>query len=175
MDKSILWPDLIIVAIILVSIFISFFRGFIKEVISLVSWVVAAWLAFVLASPLSKWMTFTEVESIRAVVAFLIVFVGMVFIGSLVNFMVGRFIRKTPFSMADRTLGIFFGLLRGVLVVTLLVFFAGLTPMPRDPWWQGSYSVSKFQSIALWMKGVLPEEIGRHFDFESQVEQQTTE
>lgn len=164
--QSILWPDLVILAIILLSILISFFRGFIKEVISLLSWMFAAWMAFLLAAPLADYMTFTKVESIRAIVAFMIVFVGLIFMGSLVNFIVGRFIRKTPFSMADRTLGLGFGALRGVLVVSLLVFFAGLTPMPQDQWWQQSFTINKFQNIALWIKDALPEQLATNFDFE---------
>ncbi len=166
METSIFWPDFIILMIILVSVAISFFRGFIKEVISLVTWVVAAWLAFMLASPLSGLMTFTEVQSVRAIIAFMVVFIGLIFLGSIVNFLVGKFIRKTPFSLADRTLGIGFGFLRGFLLVTLIVFFAGLTPLPKDDWWQQSFTLSQVEKVALWFKDLLPESMGEHFEFD---------
>lgn len=166
METSVFWPDLIIVCIIAMSAAISFVRGFIKEVISLVSWVLSAWFAFILASPMSSLITFVEIESLRTMIAFMILFIGLVFLGALVNFMVGRVIRKTPFSLPDRMLGVGFGFLRGILVVTLIIFFAGLTPVPQDEWWQRSFTVSQFEKAAVWLKDRLPENMAKHFEYE---------
>lgn len=40
------WVDYLIIGIILISSGISIVRGFIKEVLSLISWIVAIWVAF---------------------------------------------------------------------------------------------------------------------------------
>ncbi|MEW6038303.1 MAG: CvpA family protein, partial [Pseudomonadota bacterium] len=59
----------------------------------------------------------------------------------------------------DRLAGLVFGLARGVLLVSVLVLLAGFTPLPRDPWWRASLLIPPFQSMALWIKTLLPAEI----------------
>ena len=158
-------PDFIIITIILASILIGVVRGFIKESISLVTWVIAICLAVLYAAPLSAHITFTKIELVRSLSAFLIIFILTVFVGALINYLVGGFIRKTPFSMPDRVLGSAFGLLRGVVLVTILVLVAGLTPLPEEEWWQQSKSISHFQVFAMWLKEQLPEENAKAFHF----------
>ncbi len=170
METDFFWPDLVILSIIVFSIIVSFIRGFIKELISLVSWVVAAWIALLLAKPISSLFTFTEVESIRYLVAFLMVFIGMVFLGALVNFVVGKLIRKTPFSLPDRILGVGFGLIRGTLIITLIVMIAGLTPIPKDKWWQKSYTIGQFETVAIWVRSKMPKSMQSHFVFSDEID-----
>ena len=79
--------------------------------------------------------------------------------------MIGSFVRRTPFSLPDRILGSAFGLLRGVALVSILILLAGLTPFPEAPWWQGSYSIAKFQNFAIWLKDRLPDETAKVFRF----------
>lgn len=158
-------PDLIIIILILLSIIIGIIRGFIKETISLVTWIVAIVLAINYAEPLSTIMTFTKREFVRTITAFLLIFVGVGFLGALMNALIGNFIRKTPFSIPDRVLGSMFGFLRGCVLVTLLVLLAGLTPFPETTWWEKSYTIAKFEEVAIWFKERLPEnnELAFHF------------
>jgi membrane protein required for colicin V production len=159
------WADIIILGIITVSVVISLIRGFVKEAISLTSWVLAAGFAIKFCQPFSEWITFTSMGSLRVIIAFLLIFVSFVFVGAIINYVIGKMIRKTPFSFPDRVLGMFFGAFRGALVVSLLVLLAGLTPFPNDPWWQSSRLVPKFQVVAEWFQHQLPTEISQHFSF----------
>jgi membrane protein required for colicin V production len=161
-------PDLIALGLVVISILISLARGFVKELISVLSWVLAAWLSVRHSQALSKYITFTDVQSLRVFLAFLIIFVVMVFIGATFNFMIGQFVRKTPFSAADRVLGMVFGAVRGVLILSVLVLLGGLTALPRDTWWQDSYAIEKVQKISIWMKGFLPSEVAHYFNFSPQ-------
>jgi membrane protein required for colicin V production len=158
-------PDFVILGLILLSILIGIIRGLIKESISLITWVVAITLAVLFASPFSQYMTFTKMAFLQTLSAFLIIFVGSVFIGAIFNFIIGSFVRKTPFSFADRILGAIFGFLRGILFVGILILLGGLTPLPTTPWWQKSYVISKFQVFAIWLKERLPEENAKAFHF----------
>ena len=158
-------PDLVIAGLIVVSILIGFFRGFVKELISLVTWVVAVFLAVMYTTPLSAYMTFTKMALLRSLVAFLLIFIGTVFIGAIFNFIVGAFVRSTPFSLADKVLGSAFGFLRGLVFVTILILLGGLTPLPQATWWKKSSMVSEFQVLAVWFKEQLPEEHGKNFHF----------
>lgn len=158
-------PDIIACGLITISILISLVRGLVKELISVVSWVLAAWLSIRFSKELAQHITFTEVQSLRVFLAFLIVFVTVIFLGATFNFMVGQVVRKTPFSAADRTLGMVFGFARGVLVLSVLVLLGGLTPFPKDNWWQTSYAITRVEKISIWMQGFLPKEVSQYFNF----------
>lgn len=158
-------PDLIISSMIGLSILIGIARGFVKESISLITWLVAIALSILYAGDLSEHMTFTKVTLVRSLISFLLIFVSIVLVGAIINYMVGAFIRKTPFSAPDRILGSLFGLFRGVAFVSVLVLLAGLTPLPEAPWWQSSYMVSRFQVFAIWLKDRLPDEHAKVFRF----------
>jgi len=98
-------PDFLLVTIVIVSILIGIYRGLIKESISLITWISAIVLAIIFTGPLATYMTFTEAELVRSLCAFLLIFVGVIFIGALLNLGVGLFIRKTPFHLPDKVLG----------------------------------------------------------------------
>ena len=159
------WPDIFIAGVIVLSIIIGLLRGLIKESISLVTWIIAIILAVIFSPELAKQMTFTKVALIQTVTAFFIIFISAVLVGSIFNFFVGKLIRKTPFSSPDRALGGIFGLLRGVVVVTIVILLAGLTPVPTSSWWQASFSIEKFEVLAVWVKERLPEEYAKPFKF----------
>ena len=158
-------PDLIIAGVILLSILIGVVRGFIKESISLITWIVAICLAIMYASPLSAHISFTKSPLVHTLTAFLLIFVGMVFVGALINYMISSLIRRTPFSIPDKVLGSLFGLMRGIAFVTILVLLGGLTPLPEEGWWQQSYSIARLQVLAVWLKERLPEENAKVFHF----------
>ena len=77
-----LTADLIISSIIALSVGLSFIRGFVKELISLLSWTLGIWLAIIYCADLSPIMTFTKIELVRVAVAFLVIFVPTVFLGA---------------------------------------------------------------------------------------------
>ena len=160
-----IWVDILIVCIFLISIVIGIIRGFISESISVASWIIAAWLAIVFTPSLSDLITFTKIESMRDFIAFLIIFTCIVFLGAILNYIVHKIVRKTPFSIPDRVLGVLFGVIRGGVVVTLLVLLGGLTPFTKDAWWQESYTLDKFQVIAIWLKDRFPPEMAENFKF----------
>jgi len=162
-------PDLIITGIILISVLIGIVRGFIKEFISLVTWIVAIVLAAMFTTPLGQYMTFTEKPFLRSLCAFLLIFVSVVFLGAIINYVVGTFVRKTPFSAADRVLGSLFGVLRGVVFITILVLIGGLTTLPQAPWWQASYFIPRAQVVAMWLQEQLPEQHAKVFNFSDKV------
>ncbi|HRE30652.1 MAG TPA: CvpA family protein [Candidatus Berkiella sp.] len=158
-------PDIIISGLIIVSILIGIVRGFIKELISLITWIVAIVLATMFTSELAEHMTFTKTPYIRLLCAFLLIFVGVVFVGAIFNYFIGTFVRKTPFSVADRVLGSIFGLFRGVVLLVILVLLGGLTFLPKESWWQTSYFIPRVQVLSLWLKEQLPEEYAKAFKF----------
>ncbi|RMG29771.1 MAG: CvpA family protein [Gammaproteobacteria bacterium] len=154
------WADYVIIAILAVSTLISFFRGFVREALSLATWVAALWVALSfsprVAEFLSRWI---ETPSIRSLVAILVLFLLVLLAGGILSFLVSALVEKTGMSGTDRALGMIFGLVRGVVLVGVLVLLAGLTPAPRDPWWQASRLMPYFVEVAQWMRGWLPPDV----------------
>lgn len=160
------WFDIAILVVILISSLISLVRGFVKESISLATWLLAGFIALsyhaVLAEMLSPYI---ESPTLGLAVAFAVLFIATLIVGAIINFMISQLVSKTGLSGTDKTLGVIFGAARGVLIVAMVVLFAGLTPIPSEPWWQESMMVEPFMKVALWIKDLLPADIAGRFTF----------
>ncbi|MGN8157278.1 CvpA family protein [Salinisphaera sp. RV14] len=155
-----IWIDVAIVVVVALSATIGFFRGFLREALGLATWVLAFYLAFVLAAPASVYLQrWIDSGSARLAVAFAIVFLGVLVAGAIFNYLLGRLINQTGFAGTDRAVGIIFGVVRGVAVLIVLVLLAGVTPVPRDSWWQRSIFIGQLEAGALWVRGYLPPDI----------------
>lgn len=160
------WLDLVILGIIALSALISLIRGFVKESISLVTWIVAGVLALRYFSAMAELLQpFVEAPMIRDVAGFAIIFIFTLVVGAIVNFIMSQLVSKTGLSGTDKALGVVFGGARGVLIVTMVVLLASLTPMPEASWWQDSASVGFFQQLAEWLKGIIPADAANKFSF----------
>ena len=158
------WVDLIIIAIIVISALISLVRGFVKESISLASWLFAGFIAFIYFTPLADLLEpYIESPTVRTGSSFAILFVCSLIIGAIINFMASQLVSKTGLSGTDKSLGVVFGAARGVLIVVILVLLAGMTPMPSESWWRESTMIEYFASMAGWIKDILPENIADKF------------
>ncbi|WJW74510.1 CvpA family protein [Thiohalobacter sp. IOR34] len=161
------WADYSIIAIIAISAVLSLMRGFVKESLSLLAWVAAFWVALgfsgQLAGVLTDWIS---VPSVRAIVAFGVLFVAVLLLGGLINFLIGQLVEKTGLSGTDRLLGTVFGVVRGVLIVAILVLLAGMTVVPQDPWWRDSQLLPHFEALALWLRDFLPLDIADNIRFD---------
>lgn len=159
---ALIWIDWVIIALITVSTLISLKRGFVREALSLVTWVGA----FVLARTFHPQMqTFLEgtVETplVRLVAAFAILFFGTLIIGAIINNMIGHLVRATGLSATDRVLGMGFGLLRGIVVVIVAIAFIRYTPLAQDTWWRESVMIDRFAVVEAWSRRTLGDEFSR--------------
>ena len=160
------WLDIIIIGVIALSALISLIRGFVKESISLISWIVAGIIAFRYFSPMAGLLEpYVTSPTFRGIAGFAILFIGTLVIGAIINFIMSQLVSKTGLSGTDKALGVVFGGARGVLIVTMIVLLASLTPMPEAPWWQDSAMVGFFQQLAEWVKGIIPADAVDSFSF----------
>ncbi len=160
------WFDLTILAILALSVIVSLFRGLIREVLSLLIWIGAFWLAWTFVDQGADWLqAFIELPSARHLLAFVALFLAALIVGGLINFLVGKMITKTGLGATDRFFGMFFGLGRGVIAVTFLVLFLQATPFSQDPWWNESRLTPQFSKLANWVKKQMPEDMAEYFSF----------
>jgi len=159
------WIDMVILGIVLISAFISLIRGFAREALSLVAWILALGLAWHFFRDFSVYLMEIETTSVRLGSSFFVIFISVLILGGMVNFLVGQLIDKTGLSGTDRVLGIFFGAARGAVMVCVFVLLAGLTPLPEDTWWQESQLIPHFSQLAVWLREFLPPEIADKFNY----------
>ncbi|HXH03471.1 MAG TPA: CvpA family protein [Candidatus Competibacteraceae bacterium] len=151
------WADYVILAVVGLSVLMSLWRGFLTEVISLATWIAAFIVAFLFMDEAAVYLADrVAVPSVRAILAFGGLFLATLLVGGLCNVIVNQLVRKTGLSGTDRLLGLFFGLVRGIAIVSVLVLLSGLTPLPQDPWWKQSVLLPHFQPLANWLQGFLP-------------------
>ncbi|MEO8803862.1 MAG: CvpA family protein [Rudaea sp.] len=158
------WADYCIITALGLSVLIGLWRGFIGEVLALLGWVLAFWVAWSFGDKLAAKFTAIDLPSMRLLLGYAICFIGVLIAGGIVNFLMRKLIAGSGLSGSDRTLGMLFGLVRGLAVVTLAVLVLGFTPLPRDPWWHQSQLLPSFQSYAQWLSARLPPEVTKYLD-----------
>jgi len=129
--------DLIVLTVIGVSSVLGLLRGLLKELLSLVAYVLAFLAAVWWGADVAVWFEpWIEHVLIRMGVAYGLVFLLALLLVGLVNLAASVLIQKTGLTPADRGLGLLFGLLRGVLVVCVAVALIGHTELTHEAWWR---------------------------------------
>ncbi len=152
------WADWVILGIVGISALFSLRRGFVKEALSLVTWVsafvVARLFSGALAVVLEKYI---ETPSLRIAGAFAALFVLTLIVGAIVANLFEMLVSATGLSATDRILGMGFGVARGALVVVVLVALAAQTPAVKDAWWEQSQLIPHFVLMESWTRDIASE------------------
>ena len=130
--------DTAILIVIAISAAFGLWRGFVKEVLSLLSWIAALLVARVYSVPIAGLLVnMIESESIRCVAAFALLFVIVIMIGTLINHFMAKLLTITGLKFLDRLLGAVFGLARGAVIVLVILFILNVF-VSETEWWQES-------------------------------------
>ncbi len=150
--------DWIIIAIVVISCLIGLWRGFMREAISLATWIIGLWLAWTFSSSVEPMLGgVLSGPQVKVWVARLIILVLVVLAGNLVGYVVTRAVRYSPFGVADRLLGVLFGLLRGALLVGVGVILAELFELDREPGWTKSALLPYMEFLGDWVRALVNE------------------
>ena len=148
--------DWAIIAIVAISALISLKRDFVKEALSLLTWIIAGVVAWMFGGSLAQYLVnYIETPSARVIAGCTILFVATLLVGAMVNFLIGELIRVTGLSGTDRFLGMVFGAARGGLLVVVAVGLLSLGPVQQDQWWQQSRLLPQFVMVADWSKNLI--------------------
>lgn len=151
--------DWIIAAVLVVSILVGIFRGFIKESLSLISWILAIWLAFNFCTQAGEFIhQYINIPSpkFREWAGFAAVFISTLFIFSVIAYVVAKIFVRGPIKGVDRVLGLAFGGLRGVAIVVALLVVARGFGLESSDWWQNSQHVGKFEPFIKTVDDLFP-------------------
>jgi len=153
--------DVLLLVVMLISGLLAMIRGFMREVLSIAAWGIAAlvtlW-AFSRVTPLVQ--SYVSSETLAKAIAIASVFLITLLIVSIITVRISDMVLDSKVGALDRTLGFLFGLGRGlVIVVVAFLFFACLVPDRSQPEWvRGAKSKVVLQSTGHWLMSVLPDD-----------------
>ena len=158
--------DYLVLFVLVCSVVISTFRGLIKEVLSLLSWIVA----FIVANAYSEDFAGMLPDVIpgavvKLIVAFIVLFIGVRLLMLLLSMATEAMVKAGGLTVADRGLGGLFGLGRGLVIILFAVLLCGMTSVPQQLFWKEALFSPLAETAALTVKPFLPGDIARHVKY----------
>jgi len=158
--------DYLVLFILISSVVISTLRGLVKEILSLVGWVAAFVVANAFGAKLAPMLpSVFPGETVRLIVAFIALFLGVRVLMGLLSLAVGALIDATGLTLADRGLGGLFGLGRGIVIVLAGVILCGMTSIPQQAFWKDALLSPMAEAGARTVKPFLPAALAQHVQF----------
>ena len=140
--------DILVILVLFASLIFGFFRGFVKELLSLIAWVFAFFIAYYFSLSVAIILPFEFDFSIKYVISFVLIFIFVLIVSSILIKFISSFVHKIGLGASNIILGGLFGILRGVIIVYFLVFVIEKTPFVDEPSWQQSNSIVIIKLLA---------------------------
>ncbi len=153
--------DYVILAVLLISLVIGVWRGFVREALSVVIWVAAFWLAYGGAEALGLQIDGAIGDQVLSVlIAFILIFLTVHIVGFFASRLLSRVVKTIGLNSVDRVAGAGFGVLRGFVIVAVLVLLIGYTPLHESALWADSYMVGVVSEALGWLQERYPLGLG---------------
>ncbi len=158
--------DYLVLFVLICSVIISTLRGLVKEVLSLLAWIVA----FVVANAYSESLAALLPEAVpgqttRLIVAFIALFIGVRILMMLLTMALDALVKASGLTVVDRGLGGLFGLARGALIVLAAVLLCGMTAIPQQEFWKSALLSPLAETAAHTIMPFLPQDFARRIQF----------
>lgn len=167
---SVHWLDIVILGVMLLSMLTGIIRGFVKELIALVIWVLAISLAYhfspVLDPYLRGWMSD---QRFRFIAGFIAIMLSVLIVGGIANALLSMLMKKSGLSGTDRILGMGFGFARGVFIVSLGLVVFHMTSLSKEEQLKDSKMLVAFSPAVDWMSSKVPAIIDKLKQFDVDV------
>jgi membrane protein required for colicin V production len=155
--------DYILAATVLLSVLFGVARGFLRESIALLGWLVGLWLAwryaYLLEPFLGGYLAGTELQDwVARGLVLLAVVIASWMLGALLSYLVQR----SGLTLGvDRLLGGLFGLVRGAVIVGFAVMLGQAAGLGGEAWWRESRLMPLGEEMASVLRGYV--ETGRKY------------
>ena len=158
--------DIVVLAVLGASVLLGLWRGVASEMLALAAWVVAFVAARQFGHEAGRICALWITDPALAMAAG----IGAVFVAVLVVFALGRYVvslllRAVGLGLLDRLLGGVFGVARGGVIVLAAVLVAGMTPLPKAPWWRAAVLAPPLETAAIAAKPWLPAEVAKRIRY----------
>src|SRR3990167_3037031 len=152
--------DFIILGILLLSVIIGFFRGFLREAISLATLFLAVYAALKFSPVVSGlFQSFISNPKARYICAAILTFLIVLILGALVNKLAHGLVATSGLGLLDKLLGLVFGAARGILFVTIILLIVHVSKYEKSAWVEQSQLTPHFQTIVARFSGLLPKDV----------------
>jgi membrane protein required for colicin V production len=161
------WLDYALIAVVGISALLGIWRGLVREVFALAGWVAAIAVAMLFAGEAARLIPAGfATPLVRTVIAFTVLFLAILMAVSLAGLLFTKAVRAVGLGLADRTLGGVFGFARGALILLVIVLAAGLTAVPKEPFWREAKLAPPLETAAIAVKPYLPPALADKVRFE---------
>ena len=155
--------DWILAGVLVFSLALGFWRGFMYEVLSLLGWAVAFYAAQWFAPELAARLPVQSAsDPVKYAAAFVLIFIAAVFAAGLLAFVVKKLVAAIGLAPADRMLGALFGVLRGMILLLAATVVINMTALKTSAWWVESQGASLLTATLNALKPVLPEQFAKY-------------
>jgi membrane protein required for colicin V production len=155
--------DYLIIAGVVISAIVGSMRGFLREVIALITWIIALFIAWHFSDTVAPHLGGLLAGSqVRTWAARVIIVALVLLIGAGLGAIIAHYVRLSIFSGMDRFLGFVFGALRGFVLLGVFVILGQLLRLDGEHWWRRSLLIPYGESIANGLRVLVGEERVRH-------------
>lgn len=130
-------------------------RGFSREVVALLLWVIGFWVSLHFSANFSTTLqNLIPAPKKRFAVTFIGLFVATVMAGSIIqNLLLTRFKQTyNHTAFMERLGGLLCGMMQGIVITSIVVFLAGFSSLPHENWWNESSLLPSFQLLTVWLR-----------------------
>ncbi len=157
--------DWVLLAVLLLSLLVGLWRGLVFEVLSLLGWIAAFFAAQWFAPAVADWLPLSTASApVRFAAAFVLTFVGAVFLAGLIAALVKKLIAAVGLRPVDRVLGAIFGVVRGLVLLLAATVAIEMTPLHTSAWWQESRGAPWLSAALQGLKPALPAQFARYLN-----------
>jgi membrane protein required for colicin V production len=153
------WIDYTIIAVVIISLLIGLIRGFVCEIISLIAWIAAFFLAFKYAEALAAHIHFVDSSTAKYIFAFAGIVIIILILGITINSIVEHIWHRSGVPAMDRTLGLLLGIIRGVAIVAFVLLLVRNSSLNDDQSVKNSQLIPFFNPVVNWLQKILPNKV----------------
>jgi membrane protein required for colicin V production len=158
--------DYLVLFVLICSIVISTMRGLVKEILSLLGWIVSLVVANAYCATLAELLPdMIPGNATRLIVAFVALFIGVRLLMMLLTMALDAMVKASGLTVADRGLGGLFGLARGLVIVLAGVLVCGMTAIPQQAFWKDALLSPLAETAARTAKPFLPGQFAGYVKF----------
>ena len=149
---ALVWVDYIFIVVVILSAIFSLFRGFVREVLSLLGWAASLWVAMQFSESASMMLEGLITSPVmRHAVTFTGLLITVMVLCSVLSRFIAKLVHLSGLTALDRMIGVVFGVLRGAVVVMVLVLVGNMSPLANTSIWQSSTIVPYSHHITAWV------------------------
>ena len=142
--------DYILLAVVILSLVLGLMRGFVREIIAIITWVVAVALMMFMAPLWAHYFSGVSANhTVQLYCTYGAILIVVWIVGAIVGKIVSRMVDYSSLMLVNHALGAVFGAVRGVVICVFLALVVLLTSFANNPLWVQSTFAKPLSNVAM--------------------------